>query len=382
MFTNQAQLSDVDSQQMIQIITTARDAPITGLAASNNGPTQLGNATNFSASVTAGTNIIYSWNFGDGSPPKTGASVQHIFPAPGIYPAQVTASNGVSSQTQTTPVTITDAPPLASFFSSTPDKLGQTTTFQSTSSGSNLTYQWNFGDGEATNFGPTPVVTHVYTALGIYTATLTAKNSVGSSVTTRTVSIIPGINSPEASFSSSSPDELGQITHFTNTSQDGGDDVENVSYAWNFGDGATSAAQHPTHTYPALGMYQVALTITNSVGSDTVAGTVTITDASIAELTLTNNSPTPLGSATMLTATLTSGSHVSYTWDFGDGSVPQGGPAVVQHTYPAAGVYTASVTAANGVSSQTQQTVVIIEDAPVEDSPKQIFLPLLLKNSQ
>jgi PKD repeat protein len=84
----------------------------------------------------------------------------------------------------------------------------------------------------------------------------------------------------------------------------------------------------------------------------------------------------------MLTATLTSGSHVSYTWDFGDGSVPQGGPAVVQHTYPAAGVYTASVTAANGVSSQTQQTVVIIEDAPVEDSPKQIFLPLLLKNSQ
>jgi PKD repeat protein len=42
-------------------------------------------------------------------------------------------------------------------------------------------------------------------------------------------------------------------------------DIE--SYLWNFGDGATSTDQHPTHTYSSPGEYTVVLTI-SGLGGD------------------------------------------------------------------------------------------------------------------
>lgn len=41
-----------------------------------------------------------------------------------------------------------------------------------------------------------------------------------------------------------------------------------TSWLWNFGDGQTSAEQHPTHTYRNDGYYTVSLTVTNPSGSD------------------------------------------------------------------------------------------------------------------
>jgi PKD repeat protein len=54
---------------------------------------------------------------------------------------------------------------------------------------------------------------------------------------------------PVAGFTSSTPDEISQTTVFINISQDGGDAKRNVVYAWNFGDGTFSTAQHPTNAY-------------------------------------------------------------------------------------------------------------------------------------
>lgn len=42
-----------------------------------------------------------------------------------------------------------------------------------------------------------------------------------------------------------------------------------TSWAWNFGDGATSTQQSPTHTYTDPGTYTVSLTVTGPAGSDT-----------------------------------------------------------------------------------------------------------------
>ncbi len=41
-----------------------------------------------------------------------------------------------------------------------------------------------------------------------------------------------------------------------------------TSWNWNFGDGATSTAQNPTHVYDTVGTYTVTLTAANDVGSD------------------------------------------------------------------------------------------------------------------
>jgi PKD repeat protein len=46
-----------------------------------------------------------------------------------------------------------------------------------------------------------------------------------------------------------------------------------TSWSWNFGDGGTSTAQNPTHTYRAAGKYTVSLTVSNASGSDTLTRT-------------------------------------------------------------------------------------------------------------
>ena len=56
---------------------------------------------------------------------------------------------------------------------------------------------------------------------------------------------------------------------FTNSSSGTG----TLTYAWDFGDGATSTQQQPTHTYTVPGTYDVSLTVTGSLGSDTMSFT-------------------------------------------------------------------------------------------------------------
>jgi len=50
------------------------------------------------------------------------------------------------------------------------------------------------------------------------------------------------------------------------------------NWAWDFGDGGTSADADPSHLYATSGTYTVSLTVTNTIGSDTETQTITIND--------------------------------------------------------------------------------------------------------
>ena len=52
----------------------------------------LGNATQFSATITSGTDVAYTWAFGDGAL-GNGANAEHTYAAIGDYTAVVTATN-------------------------------------------------------------------------------------------------------------------------------------------------------------------------------------------------------------------------------------------------------------------------------------------------
>ncbi|WP_296809344.1 PKD domain-containing protein [Thiocapsa sp.] len=49
------------------------------------------------------------------------------------------------------------------------------------------------------------------------------------------------------------------------------------TYAWNFGDGATSTQANPTHAYTMVGDYNVTLTVTDNVGATSAPSTTTVT---------------------------------------------------------------------------------------------------------
>jgi PKD repeat protein len=75
----------------------------------------------------------------------------------------------------------------------------------------------------------------------------------------------PVVLAPVANFTGSPLIGDAPLTvNFTDSS------TENpTSWAWSFGNGATSTAQNPSHTYTLGGQYTVSLTATNASGSDT-----------------------------------------------------------------------------------------------------------------
>lgn len=79
--------------------------PISGLTATSNAPTNLGNATQFTATVATGNNVTYAWDFGDGQT-GSGPNPTHIYANVGSYIAVVTATNSVGSAVADTVVNV------------------------------------------------------------------------------------------------------------------------------------------------------------------------------------------------------------------------------------------------------------------------------------
>mgnify|MGYP003960416761 CR=1 FL=1 len=141
------------------------------------------------------------------------------------------------------------------------------------------------------------------------------------------------------------------------------DDGSVASYAWDFGDGGSSTATSPAHTYLTWGTYTVTLTVTDNQGATGQASTdVVITDTNNAAPTATIQSATCNGGATcdfVGSGTDTDGNVASYAWDFGDGgSSTATNPT---HTYTASGTYTVTLTVTDdqGATGQASTDVLV-----------------------
>ena len=114
---------------------------------------------------------------------------------------------------------------------------------------------------------------HTYGASGTYTVILTASGRDGDSTQEHSVTVSDGSGpnvSPVASFTSSC---AGLTCSSTDTSSDSDGTIS--GWSWNFGDGATSTTQNPSHQYSIGCVYTVSLTVTDDDGaSDTATQTV------------------------------------------------------------------------------------------------------------
>ena len=83
--------------------------------------------------------------------------------------------------------------------------------------------------------------------------------------------LVHGGGTPAAAFSFSTS---GLAATFTDTSTDSGGTIG--SHAWTFGDGTTSTATNPSHTYAAAGTYSVTETVRDSVSGKTSTATKSV----------------------------------------------------------------------------------------------------------
>lgn len=140
---------------------------------------------------------------------------------------------------------------------------------------------WEFGDG-GTSSQSNP--SHTYVTAGNYNVTLTVTDDTGAQGSaSQTVDItIP--NTPPTAELGYSCSDLTCI--FTDASSDSDGTIQ--SWAWDFGDGTRSTAQHPSHTYSAGGTYAVTLTVTDDNGASAEASAEATVQEPVAEgVTLT-----------------------------------------------------------------------------------------------
>ena len=261
--------------------TCSGAAPLAAFSAdTTTGPAPL--TVTFTDSSTGDPPLTYAWDFGDGSGENaTLQSPVHTFADVGTYNVSLTVSNAFGSNTtnKTGYITVSAVPltPIADFTGSPRSGYAPlTVTFTDSSTGDGLlTWAWDFGDGSGENATlQSPV--HTFADVGTYNVSLTVTNGAGSNTTNKTgyITVSAPPLPPVADFSGSPQSGPAPLTVTFTDSSTG--DVP-LTYAWDFGDGATSNSQSPLHTYPNAGTYNVSLTVSNDFGSNTSTKTNYIT---------------------------------------------------------------------------------------------------------
>ncbi len=147
----------------------------------------------FDASDTSdpdGDDLTFTWDWGDESELETSehSIMTHIYTDPGVYEVVLTVRDMVgleNSSSQTIEIYRPGSEPTAVFYYEAPGgwQPGMELIFDASESsdpdGDDLTYSWDWGDGEMTGSSPEPVTTHVFIEAGTFEVRVTVTDSAG-----------------------------------------------------------------------------------------------------------------------------------------------------------------------------------------------------------
>jgi len=122
-------------------------------------------------------------------------------------------------------------------------------------------YEWDFGDGK-TSTSANPL--HTYAKAGVYTVRLRVTTTDGGTDVREKKGfvVVGGKSNPAANFRASTMRGVGRlkVRFYDESTGDIG------KWIWDFGDGKSSEARHPEHTYTAPGKYSVRLRVYGPTG--------------------------------------------------------------------------------------------------------------------
>jgi gliding motility-associated-like protein len=219
----------------------------------------------------------------------------------------------------------------------------------STTSQAGFSYQW-IKDGVDINLQTSASL--VVTQDGTYKVRVTSPAPLSCSSETNPVPVAI-LTTPAAAFSAPAVGCTGQDVAFTNQSQT--DTRGTATYSWNFGDGATSTIQSPTHNYNSA----VNANVTLAVAYFGVSGCSANTSKPVNVVAPVN--PTIIPSATSLCegdeiALSIPATYTAIAWT--------GGATTAATTVTTAGTYSVAAKDANGCNTTAQ---VIITNKPVPE---------------
>ncbi len=300
----------------------------------------------------------YSWNLGNGSSSSlSDPSASYI--TPGTYTVTLTAYNGGSSSTHSMVVNVYPLPTVNFAASDTTICPGTPVVYNNYSVGGTpgaVSYVWNFGDG-STSSAETP--TYGHPTPGSYNITLFATNSMGCEQSKTKVSYLEVYTPPVAGYSGT--DLLicnpPGVASFSNSSSG----TFPLSYNWLFGDGASSAAPNPTHSYSVPGDYDVRLLVVDGRGCrDSLINSGFVT---VSSLSASMTAPSVICQYDTAAIFNTGAAYTTTNWSFGDGYTSA--DVDVEHQYLSFGSFNINLIVGDGICFDTAVRSITVNPAPV-----------------
>lgn len=303
---NQTIATDISFQKVSGVGET--DCGILPPMVDNDGPYCVGETIRLSGNAQAGAS--YSWS-GPGGWTATGQNVTRpncTMAMAGSYTCTITV--GSASNSASTNVEVI-AQPTANFNATTVCK-GNPTQFTSTSttnpSGQQMTYLWNFGDGQtSTQQNPT----HTYSQAGTFNVSLTV--ACGGNRCTHTCT--KQVTVSAAPVANAGPDQTIGYGGTAQLSGSGG--AGTFNYHWEPANKVTNPNAQNTQTVSLTADQTFTLTVTNPQGQCTSSDQVTIHISGSAMTVSANAFPASIcqGSSSQLQANAGGGTgNFSYSW--------------------------------------------------------------------
>ncbi len=232
-------------------------------------------------SIASSNVLTYTWNFNEPGSPQiinNSPTMSFVYTVPGQYSPFVTLTDSAGckvNQLGQTPINI-DSIGNTLF---TADKSilcdSGTVNFTNTSvlglSTTITSYSWNFGDGSPTQTGMFPTISHNYTSVGSYSATMSI-TTLGACTGIYNMSITVAA-SPKVAVNGLMNQCEPAILTFSG-SELVPDPNQPVTWSWIFGNGQSATGQFPAAvSYPKAGEYIVSLTATNKAGCSMMTDT-------------------------------------------------------------------------------------------------------------
>ncbi len=328
-----------------------------------------------------GDPLLYTWEFGDGTPPQEGPKPIHTYAKSGTYPVILTVDDGwkLRNSRHTAAMTVViNGAPTANAGKERTVCAGDVIIFDGGGSkdpeGGLLKYAWDFGNGEtSTDLNPTTI----YRKGGDYPVTLTVKDDANLACNTAVDRVI--VRVAESPVAEAGPDQkvcANTEVHFDGSKSWDFDGLVNV-FLWDFGDGTTGGGPTPTHVFGAAGTYHVTLTIVGDLVGDCDNTNmdeviVEVTEAPVAYFTAPKTIPfgetAEFDAAKSLAA---KGEKITaWKWTLGDGNTTDG--QKISHRYAKPGKYLVSltVTTDNQTSCNTTsyQTFIFVNQSPLAEA--------------
>jgi PKD repeat protein len=197
----------------------------------------------------------YLWDFGDGTSSSDSDPGDHVYATYGVFDITLRAFSSHCTDSLSRQIQILPPPPVADFSPDTSGCPPLRVDFRNNSLYAD-SYAWDFDDGGVSSeIHPT----HTFLEAGEYEVRLVATGISGSAESEQTILVHAP---PQAAFepASTAPGTTTEAFGFLNQS------VNAVDYHWDFGDGASSREESPSHLYNASGDYTVTLIATSAEG--------------------------------------------------------------------------------------------------------------------